>query len=422
MNIRKGIVVLLLVLFTANCSQISDSQLERKIRRVEEGLLAEQSDPPWKRMDLIDRMEYYNVPGISIAMVNNYQIEWAKGYGVLEAGKDQAVSIKTLFQTGSTAKPIVAAATLYFVDRNVIELDRNVNDYLTSWNLPDNKFTEQDPVTTRRLLSHTAGLPYIPLFGYAQGLSIPNREQILNGKPPADSDPVQVKAVPGSQYSYSNGGYLIIEQLLIDVANKPFDAIMEDIIFEPLGLDATIVKYPLPEDLSTLAASGHQLDGSVLPGGWNTFPEMGPGGSWWTTPSDLAEFYIDLMLTFIGQSENIISQDMTIEMLSPQAEDRGLGPWIGDDGGDLFYFGHPGHNYGYKSYLVFYPLRGQGLVIMTNSDAGDDLYNEILHSVNNEYGWLRDNTVIYSVTVAIFITGIVAIFILRRKRLGNNKD
>ncbi|MEE8357610.1 MAG: serine hydrolase domain-containing protein [Anaerolineales bacterium] len=420
MNIRKVMLVLLLVLFSASCSQLSNSQLERKILRIEEGLLTEQSDPPWKRMVLSERMAYYNVPGVSIAIVNDYQIEWTKGYGVLETGTDQAVTTNTLFQTGSTVKPIVSTAALYFVETGDLELDRNVNDYLTSWKLPENELTAQEPVTTRRLLSHNAGLPYIPLFGYAQGLVIPNRGQILNGNPPANSEPVLVKVIPGSQYSYSNGGYLIVEQLLEDVAGKPFDVIMEDIIFGPLGLGAITVKYPLPEDLASQAASGHQLDGNVLPGGWHTFPEMGPGASWWATPSDLAAFYINLMLTYTGQAENIITQEMAIEMLTPQVEDRGLGPWIDDDGGDRFYFGHPGHNHGYKSYLVFYPERGQGLVIMTNSEAGDDLYNEILHSVNNEYGWLRDNTVLYSVIVAIFFIGIVAFFVLRRKRSGIN--
>jgi len=415
-SVRKGIFAFFLLILLTSCSRMSEIQLERRIERVEKGLLADQSDPPWKRMNLIDRMTYYKVPGVSISMINDFQIEWAKGYGVLEAGKDQPVTTETIFQPGSTAKPIVAMSTLHYVEAGDLELDSNVNDKLISWKIPENEFTAQAPVTLRRLLSHSAGIPYVPLHGYPQGLAIPNRLQILDGEPPAKSQPVRVVIVPGTQYSYSNGGYIVVEKLLVDATGMPFDVIMDEIVLEPLQMDTITVKFPLPENLVPIAASGHRVDGSVIPGGWHTNPEMGTGGSWWATPSDMARLYIDIMLTYTGQSENIISQEMAVEMLTPQIENRGLGPWIGDEGGDLYYFGHPGHTYGYKTYIVAYPKRGQGLVIMTNSDAGDALYNEILNSVNVEYGWVGNYTVLYTVITAIVIIGVVVFLMLRRRR------
>jgi CubicO group peptidase (beta-lactamase class C family) len=395
---------------------MSESQLEMRIERVEKGLLADQSDQSQKRMNLIDRMAYYKVPGVSIAMINDFQIEWAKGYGVLEAGHDQPVTTETIFQPGSTAKPIVAMAALHYVETGVLELDSDVNDKLISWKIPENEFTAQGPVTLRRLLSHSAGIPYVPLQGYPKGSAIPNRQQILDGEPPANSQPVRVIIVPGTQYSYSNGGYIVVEQLLVDAAGMPFDVIMDEIIFAPLQMDPMTVKSPLPENLVSIAASGHRVDGSVIPGGWHTNPEMGTGGSWWATPSDMAKVYIDLMLTYSGQSENIISQEMAVQMLTPQTEDRGLGPWIDEDGGDLFYFGHPGHTDGYKTYIVCYPKRGQGIVIMTNSNAGDELYYEILSSVNHEYGWLRNYAVLSTSILAIVIIGVVVFLVMRRRR------
>jgi CubicO group peptidase (beta-lactamase class C family) len=415
-SFRKGILTLLLLSLFTSCSRISEIQLERRIERVEKGLLADQSDPPWKRMNLIDRMAHHKVPGVSIAMVNGFQIEWAKGYGVLEAGKDQPVTTETIFQPGSTAKPIVAMAALHYVEAGDLELDSNVNDKLVSWKIPENEFTAQAPVTLRRLLSHSAGIPYVTLHGYPQGLAIPNRLQILDGEPPANSQPVQVVIVPGTQFSYSNGGYILVEQLLVDVAEMPFALMMDAIVFDPLHMDTITVEFPLPENLVPVAASGHRVDGSVIPGRWHTNPEMGTGGSWWATPSDMARLYIDIMLTYTGQSENIISQEMAVEMLTPQIEDRGLGPWVGDDGGDLFYFSHPGHTYGYKTFIVAYPKRGQGLVIMTNSETGDVLYNEILNSVNVEYGWVRSFPVLYTVITAVFIIGVVVFLMLRRRR------
>lgn len=420
MEARRGMIAFLFIFLFASCTRASEIKLERKIGRVEQGLLAEQSDPPWKRMNIYDRMAYYKVPGVSIAMINNFQIEWAKGYGVLEAGKDQPVTTETLLQPGSTAKPMVAMAALHYVEAGDLELDSDVNNKLVSWKIPENKFTAQAPVTLRRLLSHSAGLPYVPLHGYVQGLEIPSRQQILDGVPPANSEPVRVVNVPGAQYSYSNGDYIIVEQLLVDIVRVPFDVMMQELILEPLDMNSSTFKYQLDENLVSNAASGHRVDGKAIQGGWHNNPEMGPGGSSWATPSDLARFYIDLMLTYSGQSEKIISQEMVVEMLTPQIGNRGLGPWVVDDGGDLFHFAHEGHTDGYKSFVVCYPKKGQGLVIMTNSDAGDALYNEILNSVTQEYDWVRDYTLLYTGIAVILVIGIVIFLRLRRKRSRGN--
>lgn len=415
MFIRRGLLALLLIFLLASCTPFSETRLERKIGRVEQGLLTEMSDPPWKRMNLADRMAHYKVPGVSIAVINDYQIEWAKGYGVLEAGKDQPVTTETLFQPGSTAKPITAAVALHYVEAGDLVLDSDVNNKLVSWKFPENEFTAQSPVTLRRLLSHSAGLPYVPLHGYAQGQAIPNRQQILNGEPPANSEPVRAVVVPGTQFGYSNGDYIVVEQLLVDVAGMPFDILMQELVLDPLEMDASTFKYQLPEHLVASAASGHRADGKAIPGGWHNNPEMGSGGSAWSTPSDMAKFYIDLMLTYTGQSETVISHQMSVEMLTPQIEDRGLGPWVNDDGGDLFYFGHPGHTDGYKSFVVMYPKMGQGLVIMTNSDVGDALYREILNSVNNEYGWASSYTGLSIGILVILMIG-TGVFLIRRKK------
>lgn len=413
---RQSIGLIIFILLLASCNQLFEPSLKQRIANVEQGLLAEQGDPPWKGMDLAERMAYHNVPGVSIAVINNFQIEWAKGYGVLEAGKEQPVTTDTIFQTGSTAKPIVAMAALHYIEAGDLELDSDVNNKLVSWKVPENGPTAQAPVTLRRLLSHSAGIPYVPLHGYAQGLPLPNRQQILDGEPPANSEPVRVIIVPGTQHSYSNGGYIVVEQLLVDVVGVPFDLIMQEIVLEPLRMAASTFKYPLPENLTPIAASGHWVDGSVIPGGWHTFPEMGTGASAWATPSDMARFYIDLMSTYNGQSENIISQETAVEMLTPQIEDRGLGPWVNDEGGDLFYFGHAGHNDGYKSYVVVYPKRGQGVVIMTNSENGDALYQEILNSVSVEYGWLKNYDILYVGILLAIVLLFGGILLLRRQR------
>ena len=414
MKVRLNLIIIPFVLFLASCSQYFESSIERRVERVEQGLLNEQGDPPWKRMGLAERMAHYNVPGVSIAVINDYQIEWAKGYGVLEAGKSEPVTPETLFQVASVAKPVVAVAALQHVENGTLELDSDVNQRLVSWQVPENKFTTVEKVTIRRLLSHSAGVTVDGFRGYAQGEAIPNLQQILDGEPPANSPPIRVDAVPGGQFRYSGGGYMIVQQLLEDVTGRPFPEIMGSAVLEPWGMTASTFESPLPEGLRASAASGHRTDGSAIPGRWHTYPEMGSGASMWATPSDLARFAINVMLAYEGRSDQVLSQEMAIQMLSPKHEGRGLGPYVDDDGGDRLYFLHDGANDGYKSYLVAYPKRGQGLVIMTNGDNGKELWGEILNSVSVEYGWVKDNTGLYVSIAAAILLALVGIILFKR--------
>jgi CubicO group peptidase (beta-lactamase class C family) len=87
MRVRQLLIAFVFIL--TSCAQSPESSIERRIGRVEQGLISSYGDPPWKRMRLAERMEYYNVPGVSIAVINDNQVEWVKGYGVLEAGRSE---------------------------------------------------------------------------------------------------------------------------------------------------------------------------------------------------------------------------------------------------------------------------------------------------------------------------------------------
>jgi CubicO group peptidase (beta-lactamase class C family) len=236
-------------------------------------------------------------------------------------------------------------AALQYVQRGALELDGDVNQSLISWQVPANEFTTEERVTLRRLLSHSAGVTVEGFRGYAVGEELPNLRQILNGEWPANSPPIRVDIVPGTQHRYSGGGYMIVQQLLEDVVGKPFPDIMQESVLGPWEMAASM----------------------------------------WATSSDLAQFAIRVMRSYVGQSDAALSPDIAIQMLTPHIENRGLGPLLYDEGGDLFYFMHSGANDGYKSVLVAYPERGQGVVIMTNGDNGDALWREILNSVSIEY-------------------------------------
>jgi CubicO group peptidase (beta-lactamase class C family) len=342
-------------------------------------------DQPIKKWNIVDRMKHYKVPGVSIAVINNYKIEWAEGYGVKEVGKEDVVTPDTLFQAASISKPVAASAALHFVEKGILDLDENVNNKLDSWRIPDNKYTEGEKVTLRRLLSHSAGLTVHSFRGYAQGEEIPTILQVLDGEEPANSAPVRVDIEPGTQYRYSGGGFTVMQYMLTELKNEPFPQIMRETVLDPLNMKLSTYEQPLPENRKGEEAIAHRGNGRPIEGKWHTYPEMAAAGLW-TTPSDLCRFAIELMLASKGKADKILSKEMVNRMLTVQKGNDGLG--IGVEGkGEYLSFSHSGGNVGFKCFLVAYPEKGQGVAIMTNSDNGNTLYSEILRSVADEYQW-----------------------------------
>ena len=141
-------------------------------------------------------MKHYKVPGLSIAVINNHQIEWARSYGVTDIETRQPVTTKTLFQAGSISKPVAAMVALKKVEQGKIALDENINNKLTSWKLPDNEFTAKKKVSLANLLSHTGGLTVHGFPGYAINEKIPTLQQVLDGAEPANTAPVRVDMEP----------------------------------------------------------------------------------------------------------------------------------------------------------------------------------------------------------------------------------
>ena len=340
---------------------------------------------PAARWTLAERMEHYKVPGVSIAVVEGGRISWARGFGVKEAGKPDSVTPATLFQAASISKPVAATAMLRLVERGTLNLDTNVNRYLTSWKVPDNKFTAVEKVTLRRIVSHTAGLTVHGFPGYATTDPLPTVVQVLDGVKPANTDPVRVDTTPGAIERYSGGGTTIMQQLLVDVTGKPFPALMQELVLGPAGMTSSTYEQPLPAARAPEAAHAHKQDGKPIPGGWHVYPEMAPAGLW-TTPTDLVRWALAITAARAGRSTSLLSQGMTQQMLTRQKDQVGLGPFVGGSGRN-FHFGHGGANEGFHSELVMYPELGTGAAVMTNGDGGPMLIREVLRSLAAEYGW-----------------------------------
>ncbi len=378
--------LVLSIIFLFRC-RTTDATLAEKIQRVDNGLIRAVliKDQPVERWNIAERMQHYKVPGVSIAVIDNYKIEWAKGYGVKEVGKEDAVTSETLFQAASISKPVAASAALHFVEEGILDLDENVNDRLAFWRIPDNEYTKKEKVNLRRLLSHSAGLTVHGFRGYAQGEEIPTVQQVLDGEDPANSDPIRVNIEPGTQYRYSGGGFTVMQFLLTEIKDTPFPQIMRETILDPINMKLSTYEQPLPESRTGEEATAYRSNGKPIAGKWHTYPEMAAAGLW-TTPSDLCRFAIELMLASKGESHKILSKEMVNQMLTAQKGNYGLGIALRGKG-ENFGFSHGGGNEGFRCFLFAYPEKGQGAAIMTNSDNGGLLYSEILRSISNEYGW-----------------------------------
>jgi CubicO group peptidase (beta-lactamase class C family) len=331
-----------------------------------------------------DRMRAFGVPGLSIAVIDGGEVAWAKGYGVVDTSTGLAVTADTLFQAASISKPLTALGALELVQSGKLNLDEDVNRRLKTWKIPDNKFTQTQKVTLRLLLSHSAGVADIEFPGYDPKQPIPTLVQVLNGQPPATNKPIIIDSIPGSHYSYSRGGYDILQQLLVEVSGEPFESFMESKVLRPLGMMHSSFRQPLPASLVHLSATAHYAGGQSVPGRFRT-PEMAMAGLW-ATPSDLALYVINTQRSYRGASSTLISPVLAKEMLAPNKGDRGLGPVISGKGASAR-FGHDGFNEGFESSMVGYIGRGQGAVVMTNSGFSFMLIKEVLNSIARVYKW-----------------------------------
>ncbi len=362
-------------------------EVQQRIAAVEQGLIpAVRVKGHTKPRSIAQRMAGDHVPGLSVAVINNGAIEWAKGYGVADADTKSPVTPETLFQAASISKPVTALAALKLVDQGRLDLDTDVNKYLRSWHVPENDFTREHAVDLRGLLSHTAGLTVHGFPGYAVGEPLPTVPQILDGAKPANTAAVRVDKTPGHGFRYSGGGTTIVQLIITEVTGRDFADVMRDTVLQPLGMTKSTYAQPLPADRVAEAASAHDGKGQPINGRWHVYPEQGPAGLW-TTPSDLARYAMAVQQAQRGETDQVLSPKLLGEMLTPQGGGPvGLGPFLTEKR-SLRTFGHGGQNLGFSCQLIALVDRGQGAVVMTNSDVGQRTLQEIINAIAVVYEW-----------------------------------
>ena len=358
---------------------------EERIRKIEATAVdIPMGDKEPLRLSLAQLMELYKVPALSVAVIDDFKIAWAKGYGTIGEGSTAPVTTKTLFQAGSISKPVAATGALHLVEHGKLSLDEDVNVKLKTWKVPQNEFTQEQKVTLRRLMSHTGGLTVHGFPGYDVDEKIPTLVQIFNGEKPANTAPIRVDVVPGTLGRYSGGGVTIEQQLMMDVTGKAFPELMRETVLDKIGMTDSSYEQPLPPARAAMTAIGTYSDGRPVHGKWHVYPEMAAAGLW-TTPTDLAKFAIETANSRRGKSNRVLSQKMTEEMLTPVMDGAGLGFFVEKENPGQF--GHDGADEGFQAILTMNSETGEGVAMMMDSDNGIGMASYVLRRVAQEYAW-----------------------------------
>jgi CubicO group peptidase (beta-lactamase class C family) len=354
------------------------------IQRVENSLapivIYGDSIPSW---NLEDRMKATGIQGLSIAVIKDYKIHWAKGYGWADVESGKKVTTETRFQAASISKSLNSMGQLKLVKQGKIDGEADINNYLKTWKFPYDSLTGSIKINLFQLLSHTAGLDIHGFPGYERTDTLPTLRQILNGDKPANTKKVKSLFAAGTKFKYSGGGTTISQQLLQDVTGQDYASFMEREVLKPLGMLNSSYRQP-PTDTANLA-TGYYGDDKPVKGKYHVYPEQAAAGLW-TTPSDLSRYIIECQLALQGKSAKVLNQALMQKRMTPYIDSNAaLGVFIEKRGSRQF-FNHNGGNEAFLCTSYGSLEGGDGVVIMVNGE-NFAVISELMNSVARVYHW-----------------------------------
>ena len=355
--------------------------------RLIEGVQEDSTGGYFDHLSLDELMEELGVPGVSIAVIKDYEIHWAKGYGVADVETGAPVDENTVFQAASISKPVAAMAVMKAVQDGHFGLDDDINTILTSWKLPDSEFTKDRPVTPRMLTSHTSGLgDGFGFPGYKPDAPMPTLVQIMNGEAPSNVRDVFMERPPMTAMKYSGGGVTMMQLALSDALGQPFEVIAKEAVLNPVGMTQSTFEQPMSTERDKNAARAHNRVGNSMGAKWHVYPEQAAAGLW-TTPTDLAKFAIEVQKTLNGEAGNVLDRTHMMEMVTPV----GIGGFaVGFSiarEGEGWYFSHGGANWGFRCFLIAHKSNGYGMAVMTNAIRGGQVSRELQYRIGQAYEW-----------------------------------
>ena len=371
-------------LLTAQTNKKYSKEVEIKIQQVEQNLASWVEIVNTPKWDLQERMNYYKIKGISIAVISDYKIEWARGYGWADLAENRHVTTSTLFQAASISKSLNGLGILKLAQDKKLDIYTDINNSLRSWQFPYDSLSNGKIITIANLLSHTGGINISGFDGYTKTDSLPTIAQILNGEKPANSDAVKSIFEPNLKYKYSGGGTTITQLIIEDVSGKDYADFMESKILKPIGMQNSFYTNTSSKNKLKLLATGYNGDKEVNME-YHIYPEKAAAGLW-TNPMELSKFVIEIQKSLVGKSNKVLNQKMTQLLLTPYVDkSSALGVFIEDKEG-IKYFRHGGVNEGFTSLYFGSVESGNGAVVMCNSTDKTILY-EIINSIAIVYKW-----------------------------------
>lgn len=344
-----------------------------------------------------DRLNDDGVPSASIALLDDPSGPLQSH--VITNGTENA---ETIYQACSISKAITALAVARLIDQGRLSYETKVVDHVDEAILEgilDPRTAHlMELVTVGLLVSHRSGLSQHGFAGYSDGEEMPTYQQVFAGRPPTNTPRMRFLSFPGSQFTYSGGGFTLLQLLLEKVTKLSFADLVRMEVLEPLRMTRSLYGDLPPEEQNY--ARPHvtaYVPGSTSGRGFHRFVELAAAGLW-TTPSDLLKAIaaIQCSLHSNDTDQAFLSRQIADHMLArvtPNDPDNAMSfGWFVDD----TFFGHSGYNDpGYSCYVVgghgyAAPLPNEGFVkspgrmsiaIMTNSALGPETYQKLVAAI-----------------------------------------
>jgi CubicO group peptidase (beta-lactamase class C family) len=329
-------------------------------------------------------MHKREVPGVVVGIVSEGYVAWVKGYGYADKNRRILATEKTLFQAASISKPVSAWVVMKLVEEGRLDPDAPISKYLTRWRLPQSRF-DNDRVTLRRILSHTAGLSIPGYLGFLPGARLQTLEESLTAAADSGNQPLAVVSPPGRGWRYSGGGYTLMQLVVEQVTKQSFAEFARRAVLAPLGMKDS--SWRASDEVQSEMARAYDRAGNPLPD-YGFTAEAAAGLI--STAADLARFAAALMPGPSGepQGRGVLKPQTLEQMLSPQPNSYndllfhgshwGLGYGLKRlrSGGGLLVF-HPGDNApGWHGMIAALPEQRSGFVVLTNGEGGRTLRME----------------------------------------------
>ncbi len=387
MRLLIGFGLILFCLCTKLDAQVAyNDEIEAEIKRVESNICGPILINDEQPSSIRERMAFYKVKGLSIAVVKDFKVVWARGYGWADEAEKRPVSLYTLFEPGSISKTLNSLGILKLAQEKRVDLNTDINAYLRSWKFPYDSLSNGKKITLAHILSHNAGLTVHGFPGHDIKGPIPTVFQVLDGTPPSFTPAVRSMYEPGMQFEYSGGGTTISQVLLCDVTKQAYDKWMYDNVLRPIGMIHSSYAQPPTKEMQSLCASAYTRDGAPIEGKFHVYPEQAAAGLW-MTPSDLCQYIIDMQLAYKGKKASaVLSPEMVkLHLTAYNNGPTAMGTFIQDHDGAL-YFEHGAGNDGFCGDFIASLEDGYGVAIFMNSD-NPKLLSEVINSVAKEYNW-----------------------------------